>query len=65
VVGGGPTGVEFSGELSDFIKNDIAKMYPCLLGFVQIVLINSGSNILGAFDAVLQDKALRRFVRRL
>ncbi|KAG8922136.1 NADH:ubiquinone oxidoreductase, partial [Tulasnella sp. 417] len=28
VVGGGPTGVEFSGELHDFIKDDLRSWYP-------------------------------------
>lgn len=28
VVGGGPTGVEFSAELSDFIYQDIVRYYP-------------------------------------
>jgi NADH dehydrogenase FAD-containing subunit len=27
VVGGGPTGVEFSGELSDFIMRDVRERY--------------------------------------
>jgi NADH dehydrogenase FAD-containing subunit len=26
VVGGGPTGVEFSGEFSDFLNRDLAKV---------------------------------------
>ena len=28
VVGGGPTGVEFTGELSDFIMRDVREKYP-------------------------------------
>lgn len=28
IVGGGPTGVEVAGELTDFIANDLAKLYP-------------------------------------
>lgn len=28
VVGGGPTGVEFSAELSDFIHQDLIRYYP-------------------------------------
>lgn len=28
VVGGGPTGVEFAGTLSDFLRNDLKKKYP-------------------------------------
>ena len=28
IVGGGPTGVEVAGELSDLINRDLKKMYP-------------------------------------
>ena len=28
VVGGGPTGVEFAGELSDLVKRDLTKLDP-------------------------------------
>lgn len=28
VVGGGPTGVDFTAELHDFVKEDISKLYP-------------------------------------
>ena len=30
VAGGGPTGCEFCGELSDFVKNDLRRFYPKL-----------------------------------
>ena len=28
VVGGGPTGVEFAAEVKDFVREDVAKIYP-------------------------------------
>jgi len=28
VVGGGPTGIEFAGELHDFFKQDLEKWFP-------------------------------------
>ena len=31
VVGGGPTGVEFTAELSDFIHQDLVRYYPEVL----------------------------------
>lgn len=31
VVGAGPTGVEFTAELRDFIEDDVPKYYPHLL----------------------------------
>jgi NADH dehydrogenase FAD-containing subunit len=58
VVGGGPTGVEFTGELSDFISEEVSRLYPMLKDKAKIILLNSASNILTAFDKVLQEKAL-------
>eukprot|EP01038_Epipyxis_sp_PR26KG_P006467 gene6467-8896_t len=58
VVGGGPTGVEFSGELSDFIDEDLKRLYPKLIDYVQVVLINAGSSLLSTFDDLLRQKAL-------
>lgn len=54
VVGGGPTGVEFAGTLSDFLKKDLAEKYPQLIKLVSVVLLQSGSAILTAFSAGLQ-----------
>lgn len=31
IVGAGPTGVEFTAELRDFIEDDVPKYYPHLL----------------------------------
>lgn len=28
IVGGGPTGVEFAGELCDFVRQDLSRVYP-------------------------------------
>jgi NADH:ubiquinone reductase (non-electrogenic) len=39
VVGGGPTGVEFSGELSDFIRHDVQKKYGHVKNLVRVTLI--------------------------
>jgi NADH:ubiquinone reductase (non-electrogenic) len=39
VVGGGPTGVEFSGELSDFIMNDVTKRYTHVKDYIHVTLI--------------------------
>lgn len=58
IVGAGPTGVEFCGELTDFIKQDLSSVYPLLAQYIQVILLNAGSQILMAFDEVLQQKAL-------
>ncbi|KAH0932422.1 hypothetical protein HID58_009539 [Brassica napus] len=42
VVGGGPTGVEFSGELSDFIMKDVRQRYAHVKDDVHVTLIESG-----------------------
>ncbi|KAL7754004.1 hypothetical protein RI367_000937 [Sorochytrium milnesiophthora] len=62
-VGGGPTGVEFSAELHDFVVEDLRKLYPSLMSKVQMTLYDVAPRILGAFDANLADYALKRFQR--
>lgn len=60
IVGGGPTGVELAGELSDFIK-DITRprvgAYPQLRNVVRIVLIHGGSELVPQFDEGLRKHA--------
>lgn len=46
VVGGGPTGVEFSAELHDFLVDDVAKIYPKVQEFTRITLLEAGDHIL-------------------
>jgi len=58
VVGGGPTGCEFCGELSDFLRNDLRQFYPQLAPLVRILLVHRGKTILPDFGADLQDVAL-------
>ncbi len=61
VVGGGPTGVEFSAELHDFLYQDIRRMYPALMPHFSIKLVE-GREILSSFDANLRDWAKRRLL---
>jgi NADH:ubiquinone reductase (non-electrogenic) len=49
VVGGGPTGVEFSGELCDFIKNDLANQYPNLAEYFKLTLVEALPHLLSMF----------------
>jgi NADH:ubiquinone reductase (H+-translocating) len=62
IVGGGPTGVELAGELTDFIK-DITKprvgAYPQLRGDIRIVLIHGGEDLVPQFDVDLRKHALK------
>jgi NADH dehydrogenase FAD-containing subunit len=61
IIGGGPTGVELSGELSDFIK-DITKprigAYPDLRKDTRVVLVHGGKDLVPQFDEDLRKHAL-------
>ncbi|EFJ45820.1 hypothetical protein VOLCADRAFT_105834 [Volvox carteri f. nagariensis] len=58
VVGGGPTGVEFAGTLSDFLREDLRKKYPALMPYVRVTLLQSAQSILTQFDEGLGQRAL-------
>ncbi len=60
VVGGGPTGVEFSGTLADYVRQDLRRKYPELMPFVRVSLLQSAQSILTMFDRDLQDRAIRQ-----
>ena len=64
VVGGGPTGVEFSAELNDFIVEDVRRLYPDLFKHVKITVFDVASRILGGFDASLADYTMKKFSRQ-
>eukprot|EP00611_Tribonema_gayanum_P012184 TRINITY_DN22835_c0_g1_i1.p1 TRINITY_DN22835_c0_g1~~TRINITY_DN22835_c0_g1_i1.p1 ORF type:complete len:594 (+),score=175.20 TRINITY_DN22835_c0_g1_i1:66-1847(+) len=64
VVGGGPTGVELTAELRDFIEQDVPRFYPNLVKFVRIKLVEASDRVLMAFDEELQAKALRDLTER-
>jgi NADH:ubiquinone reductase (non-electrogenic) len=63
VVGGGPTGVEFAGTLSDFLREDLKKKYPELMPYVRVTLLNSAQTILTQFDDRMQQHAIENFKR--
>ncbi len=60
VVGAGPTGVEFTAELRDFVEEDVPKFYPHLLQFVRIKLVEASDRVLMMFDEALQGEAIKR-----
>lgn len=64
VVGGGPTGVEFSAELHDLIHDDLSRHYPSLIPLVSISLYDVAPRILSMFDSVLADYAANHFARQ-
>ncbi|KAG7636866.1 External alternative NAD(P)H-ubiquinone oxidoreductase B4 [Arabidopsis thaliana] len=63
VVGGGPTGVEFSAELHDFLVQDVAKIYPKVQEFTKITLLEAGDHILNMFDKRITAFAEEKFQR--
>jgi len=62
IVGGGPTGVEFAGELGDFIRTDMQKLFKNLpRNSAKVTLFQSTDKILAMFDKNLSEKAVRQF----
>jgi len=57
VIGAGPTGVEFTSELRDFLAQDAPRYYPELLQYVRVVLVEATGRILGAFDEDMANAA--------
>jgi len=53
VVGGGPTGVEFAGELQDFFDEDIRKLIPDIAHRFRVTLIEALPNVLPSFSKQL------------
>ncbi|KAL3148596.1 hypothetical protein ABBQ38_014024 [Trebouxia sp. C0009 RCD-2024] len=63
VVGGGPTGVEFAGELSDFINKDLRRLDNGRASEMRVTLIEA-QQLLGTFDAPLREYAANKLNRQ-
>lgn len=63
VVGGGPTGIEFSAELHDIIREDMAKLYPELMQHYKITVYDVAEKVLSMFDEKLAKYATDHFRR--
>ncbi|KAF7324740.1 Mitochondrial external NADH dehydrogenase [Mycena kentingensis (nom. inval.)] len=61
VVGGGPTGVELSGELHDFLEQDLKSWYPELAGRIKITLVEALPSVLPMFSKRLIDYTMSTF----
>ncbi|KAK5938336.1 NADH:ubiquinone oxidoreductase [Knufia obscura] len=55
VVGGGPTGVEFAGELQDFFQQDLLKWMPQIKDNFRVTLVEALPNVLPMFSKQLID----------
>lgn len=64
IVGGGPTSIEFAGELSDFLNSDVTKWYRDLQNDFKVVVVESGDHLLGSFDASLSTYVEKIFKKR-
>ncbi|OAG44448.1 hypothetical protein AYO21_01444 [Fonsecaea monophora] len=53
VVGGGPTGVEFAGELQDFFMEDLQKWVPQIKDDFHVTLVEALPNVLPMFSKQL------------
>lgn len=60
VVGGGPTGVEYAGALSELVRGPLERDYPALAGEASIVLLEAGDRLLTAMSSRLSAYARRR-----
>lgn len=63
IVGGGPTGFEFSAELHDLIKDDLERLYPTLKGLSKITVHDVAPQVLSMFDKSLSSYAINHFSR--
>ncbi|KAJ4347113.1 uncharacterized protein N0V89_011051 [Didymosphaeria variabile] len=63
IVGGGPTGIEFSAELHDIITEDLARIYPELIPFHKITVYDVAKKVLPMFDEKLAKYAMDTFAR--
>ncbi|KAI9592940.1 FAD/NAD-P-binding domain-containing protein [Syncephalis fuscata] len=64
VVGGGPTGIELSAELTDLVREDLTRSYPHLSAKWRLSIYDVAPRILGGFDASLSDYTVRKFSRQ-
>ena len=65
IVGGGPTGVEMAGAISELIRLVLRKDYRDLdTNEVRVVLIEAAPYVLGAFDPSLREAARRSLERK-
>lgn len=49
IVGAGPTSVEFAGELSSFIRDDIKKLFPELVKEAKITIVEIADTVMPSY----------------
>ena len=64
IVGGGPTGVEFSGALSELIHGSLHRDIPTLdTDAVKVILLEATDSLLSSFPRALRDYTLKRLYK--
>src|SRR6185503_17483933 len=64
VVGGGPTGVEYAGALTELVQRVLRKDYPELdMSHVRVILVEALGQVLAAFPPKLGENARRRLAK--
>ncbi|EPS39188.1 hypothetical protein H072_7025 [Dactylellina haptotyla CBS 200.50] len=61
VVGGGPTGIEFAGELHDFFEEDLRKWVPDITDKFKVTLVEALPNVLPMFSKALIEYTEKTF----
>jgi NADH dehydrogenase len=65
VVGGGPTGVETAGALSELIRLVLTKDYPTMnLGDVRVMLLEAGDHLMGNYPEALRQATVDLLLRK-
>merc|ERR1711939_1195390 len=64
IVGGGPTGVEITAELSDMAQRELKDFYPAVAPLINITIFDVASHILGSYDKKLYEYATEKMVKR-
>jgi NADH:ubiquinone reductase (H+-translocating) len=65
IVGGGPTGVEFAGALSELIRGVLSRDFPSVyIRDTRILLVEAGGHLLAPFQEPLRESARRTLERR-
>lgn len=65
IVGGGPTGVELAGAVSELARQILARDFPAIdSGSMRVILVEAGDRVLSPFRPGLSATALRTLRRR-
>ncbi|KIJ59209.1 hypothetical protein HYDPIDRAFT_71641, partial [Hydnomerulius pinastri MD-312] len=61
VVNGGPTGIELTGELHDFLEEDLTNWYPELHPYMRVTLVEALPSVPPMFHKQLMQYTERAF----